>query len=367
MEKIDFAIIGAGVIGLSIAYNLSKNKSAEIVVFEKNDSFGQGISSRNSEVIHAGIYYPINSLKSRLCINGNKLLYEFCQEHSIPFNKCGKIIVATNGSELKLLDKIFDNAVDCGASGLKKLTEKEIKNIEPEVFAVGGIYSSESGILNTHSLMQKLFDLSKDNGVMYSFKSEVVDIKRKDDGYYIKSQKEEILTKFVINCAGLQSDKIAKIAGFDIEKLGYKIYYCKGDYFAVSSSKDKLKHLVYPVPHEKGYGLGVHATIDLSGRIRLGPDANYVDLENYEVDSNKLDDFYQSAKKYLPWLKKEYLMPDTSGIRPKIQGPDDSIKDFIINEESENGFPNFINLIGIESPGLTSCLAIADLVDEIID
>jgi len=367
MEKIKYAIIGAGVIGLAIAYELSQDSDADIVVFEKYPSFGQETSSRNSEVIHAGIYYPKSSLKSKLCLEGNMLLYEFCQKHSIDHKKCGKLILAVNDAEADKIKRIYLNAVSIGVPELRLISSNEIKDLEPEVFAVKAIYSGSTGIIDSHGLMQKLFDLSENNGVMFSFGNEVKGISKQKDGYIVTTSKgDEVMSECVINCAGLSSDKIAQIAGFDIDKLKYKLHYCKGDYFAISGGNNKLSHLVYPPPHEKGYGLGVHATIDLTGRIRLGPDTTYVDNIGYDVDPSKAGEFYAAAKRYLPWLKEEMVVPDTSGMRPKLQGPNDPVEDFVIKEESANGFPGFVNLIGIESPGLTSCLAIAGMVKKIV-
>ncbi len=368
MDKVKVSIIGAGVIGLAIAYELSQDPDADIVVFEKYPSFGQETSSRNSEVIHAGIYYPKGSLKSKLCLEGNRLLYEFCKKHSIDHKKCGKLIVAVNDAEADKIKRIYSNAASIGVPELRLISSNEIKYLEPEVFAVKAIYSGSTGIIDSHGLMQKLHDLAENNGVMFSFGNEVTGISKQKDGYIITTSKgDEVMSEFVINCAGLMSDKIAQMAGFDIEPLGYKLRYCKGDYFSVSGANGRLSHLVYPPPHEKGYGLGVHATIDLTGRIRLGPDTTYVDKINYDVDLSKAGEFYEAAKKYLPWLKEAMVVPDTSGMRPKLQGPNDPVEDFVIKEESANGFPGFVNLIGIESPGLTSCLAIAKMVKETVD
>ncbi|MEK7376843.1 MAG: NAD(P)/FAD-dependent oxidoreductase [Candidatus Margulisiibacteriota bacterium] len=366
MDKVKYAIIGAGVVGLAVAYELSKDTDGDIVVFEKYASFGQETSSRNSEVIHAGIYYPKGSLKSKLCLEGNKLLYGFCAEHGVKHKKRGKIIVSTNEEEEKELVEIHRNAIEIGVRGLSLLTAEEIKSIEPDVFALNGIYSETTGIIDVHGLMRKLFDQAQGNGVMFSFGNEITGIKKEKEGYVLKTERgDDIFSEKVINCAGLFSDRIAGIAGFDVDILKYRLHYCKGDYFTISEENNRLSHLVYPVPHDKGYGLGVHATIGLSGRIRLGPDTTYVDEISYDVDPAKAGDFYSAAKKFLPWLKKESVVPDTSGIRPKLQGPNDGIKDFVIKEESDNGFPGFVNLIGIESPGLTSCLAIANLVSSL--
>ena len=226
MDKVKYSIIGAGVAGLAIAYELSKNSDSDIVVFEQNPSFGQETSSRNSEVIHAGIYYPKGSLKSRLCLEGNKLLYEFCAKNGVNHKKCGKIIVSTNEKEKQKLIEIHRNTIEIRAPGLSLVTAEEIKDIEPEVFALSGIYSETTGIIDVHGLMQNLFDLAQKNGVMFSFGNEITGIKKEKEGYVLKTtQGDAVLSEKVINCAGLFSDKIAHLAGFDIGKLKYKLHY----------------------------------------------------------------------------------------------------------------------------------------------
>lgn len=363
MEKIKISIIGSGIIGLAIANALSEANIGDIVVFEKHDNFGQETSSRNSEVIHAGIYYPKDSLKSKLCLYGNKLLYEFCGKYDIKYKNCGKLIVSTNENEVMQIKSIYEKAISIGVPGLGLLDRNEISSLEPNIYALNAILSSTTGIIDSHGLMDILYQEAFKREVMFAFGNEVIKVIKTSDGYNIITDKgEKISSEFVINCAGLSSDKIAQMAGFDIDALKYKLYYCKGDYFSISGSSGILNHLVYPVPHEKGYGLGVHATLDLNGYIRLGPDTTYVDHIFYDVDSQKKNDFYEAAKIYLPFLKEEQLMPDTSGVRPKLQGPEDGFRDFIIREESDRGFPGFINLIGIESPGLTACLAIGKYV-----
>lgn len=367
MEKIKYSIIGCGVVGLAVAAELSQNGDGDIAVFEKHESFGQETSSRNSEVIHAGLYYPPSSLKSRLCVSGNKMLYDYCIRNSVPFKNCGKLVVSTNEEEAKRVLSIYKNASDAGVPSIKLLSGDEAKKIEPGIFALNALYSATTGIIDTHSLMKGLFEDCEKNGAMFSFNSEINSIKKTGDGYILNYDKEEIMSEYVINSAGLSSDKVAMLAGFDIDALNYRLHLCKGDYFKVSGPAYQVKHLVYPPPHEKGYGLGIHATLDLTGHIRLGPDATYVNSINYDVSPAKRKEFFESANKYLPWLKEESLSPDTAGIRPKLQGENDSFRDFVIKEGSENESRKFINLIGIESPGFTSCLAIAGYVKELIN
>ncbi len=367
MEKVEISIIGAGVVGLAIAEKLSRNPGSDIVVFEQHSKFGQETSSRNSEVIHASIYYPVNSLKSLFCLQGNRMLYEFCEKQKIKHKKCGKVIISTNAQEALEIEGICANAKKVGVPELELFTKEQVLNLEPNIFALNGIFSGSTGIIDSHGLMDCLFKKTQANDVLFAFDNEVVGISKNSAGYIIKNKLgEEILSEKIINCAGLSSDKIAQIAGFDIEKIGYKLYPCKGDYFSISHSQGKLSHLVYPVPEKHGYGLGVHATLNLEGYIRLGPDTTYIDEIKYDIDPAKAKDFAVAAQKYLPWLKEEMLLPDTAGIRPKLQGPNHGFKDFIIQEETEKGFPGFINLIGIESPGLTACLAIAEYVSKMV-
>ncbi|MDD5593449.1 MAG: NAD(P)/FAD-dependent oxidoreductase [Candidatus Margulisbacteria bacterium] len=375
MAKIRCAIIGAGVIGLAAAEALTRKLEGDIVIFERREKFGQETSSRNSEVIHAGLYYPKNSLKSRLSLLGNKMLYELCRTAGIKHKKCGKIIVSTNEQEAAKIKAIYENAVAVGVPELSLLSRQEVIDLEPNVSALSGVYSGSSGIIDSHGLMEYLYLQARENGVMFAFGQEVTGIDREEqggggrsrDGFLIKTKEgETISAEYVINCAGLSADRLAEIAGLDIDKLGYRLHYCKGDYFSVAGSQDMINRLVYPVPHEKGYGLGVHATLDLNGFVRLGPDATYVKEISYDVDPGKRPAFYRAAKTYLPWLKEEMLSPDTAGIRPKLQGPDDGFRDFIIQEESANGLPGFVNLIGIESPGLTASLAIGQWLADLI-
>jgi len=357
-EKVGITIVGAGVIGLAIARGLSKDHP-EILVLEKNESYGMETSSRNSEVIHAGLYYPPGSLKLKLCLEGNRLIYELCEKHNIKHRRYGKLVVATEAKEEQEIQEIFENTRKNGVPEVSLKTKEEIAGLEPNVFARLGMYSGTTGVIDSHGLMRCFHDEAASRGVIFGFNNEVTSIRKVAGGYVLKTKAgEEIESEIVINSAGLSSDKIARLVGIE----AYHLYYCKGDYFSISGAKGMLNRLVYPVPHEKGYGLGVHATLDLDGEIRLGPDATYMNEISYDIDESKTEEFYLAAKKYLPWVKKEKLRPDTSGMRPKLQGPDDEVKDFVIKED----LPGFINLIGIESPGLTASPAIAREVGRLV-
>ena len=366
----EIVVIGAGVVGLAVASELSSLKK-ETLVIEKNESFGMETSSRSSEVIHAGVYYKKNSLKAKLCVLGNELLYKIAKESNIPHKNCGKLIVATSKEEEEKLPSIAKNATEIGAKGVKILSKQEIKNIEPNVSALSAVYFPTSGIIDSHSLMKHFFLKSKERGVDFLFKGEVVGIELKN-GFYQLSIKEsnniieKITSKIVINCAGLNSGKIAEMTGFDTQKLKYKIYFRKGIYFRVQKKISQMpKMLIYPVPPEDST-VGIHTVPELSDGMRLGPYDFWTDTIDYSVDVSYLNLFYESTKKFIPMLEKEDLSPDMAGIQAKGYGPNEESRDFVIKEESDNGFPNFVNLIGIESPGLTSSPAIAKEVKEIV-
>ena len=372
MEKTDILIIGAGVIGLAVARELSY-KDKNIIIVEKNMSFGQETSSRNSEVIHGGMYYPVGTLKAELCINGRRLLYKLCAENSIPHKKTGKLIVATNKNELAVLEQIAEQGKMNEVEGLEFIAEAKIKKLEPEVSAIAALYSKETGIIDSHQLMLYLLTAAENNGVSVVYDAEVIAIEKNSDSYKItvKNSEEnvEIKALIVINCAGLDSDTIAGMVGIDIIKEKYNLYYCKGQYFRLSSNKSKLiNRLVYPVPCPKSGGLGIHTTPDLAGSIKLGPDDIYLDnrIKDYSVDENRKHDFFQSTMQFIPFLKETDLIPDLSGIRPKLQPEGGEFRDFIICDENDKGLPGFINLIGIESPGLTASLAIGELVKKMV-
>ena len=365
MEKVNIIIIGAGVVGLSIAAELSQTQK-DIIIVERNPSFGQETSSRNSEVIHAGIYYPKDSLKLKTCIEGKELLYKFCAQNSIPHKRLGKLIIAINKNEVEDLEKLFLRGIENGASDLTLISKAQVKKMEPNINAQGAIYSPSTGILDTHSFMKCLISSFKKAGGQIAYNTEVTGIVKKGSGYevtVIDSQKDSFTlnSDVVINCTGLNSEKIAALAG--LERPEYKLKYCKGDYFRLSHSKEAgIKHLIYPVPKEDRGGLGIHLTLDLTGSIRLGPDDEYVENIDYKIDPFKAKLFYESVKTFLPFVKLDDIFPDTSGVRPKLQGKGEGFRDFIIRHEDTNGFPGFINLIGIESPGLTASLSIAKMV-----
>lgn len=360
-------ITGAGVVGLAVGYCLAQD-NRNVVIIERNASFGQETSSRNSEVIHAGIYYPKDSLKAKTCIEGKGLIYEYCAKNSIAHRKTGKLIVAIDKSETQALAGLFNHALACQVEGLRFLSREEIKQFEPHTHAEAAIYSPSTGIIDSHHLMKDLSWKIAENKGQIAYNTELAGIDKTGEGFVISVKDKsgecfKFSSRVFINCAGLDSYKVACMAG--IKEEAYRLKYCKGDYFRVSPVKAKFVNgLVYPVPKERRAGLGIHATVDLSGSLRLGPDDNYVDELDYRVDTRKAKEFYESVRRYLPFIQEQDLSPDTSGIRPKLQGPGETFRDFVIKEEGPRGMAGFINLIGIESPGLTACLALGRMVKD---
>ncbi len=361
-EKVDVALIGAGVIGLSIAWKIANKTNKSVVVLERNKTYGQEISSRNSEVIHSGIYYDAQMLKSRLCIEGNSLLYEFCQQRGVTHHRCGKIVISVNRDGDEKLDSLYQSALQNGVS-VSRMSGTEAMALEPEIFAREALYFPNSGIVDSHELMQAIYFESKRENVMYVFHSCLNEVEYCGGYYQLKTQKETINAETVINCAGLGSERVAGLLGIDTNKMGYQLHPCKGEYFKIKQ-KLSVHHLIYPVPTNNS--LGIHLCIDSGGAIRLGPNAYYIDTLDYSMDDSHLEEFYQAARQYIPSLQRENLTPDFAGIRPKLQGPGEPNKDFVINEEIQAGYPGWINLIGIESPGLTSCLAIGQYIKNMI-
>lgn len=360
----DITIVGAGVIGLAIAAELSDN-NLSVYILEKNESHGMGISSRNSEVIHAGIYYPPDSLKAMLCVEGREMLYETCRKHNIPHKKIGKLIIATTETEMVKIEQLMHNALLNGVSSVSIIDQNTIRQMEPNINAFGALYSPDTGILSAHSLMDYYLHTAKMKGAEIVYGTEVVGIERVTSGYKVSTLNREgeyfeFTTGIVINAAGLQSDKIARMTGKD-----YSLHYCKGDYFSINNvKKGMVQRLIYPVPEEHNVGLGVHLTLDLNGRMKLGPDANFIDkIEDYRVDASKREKYYEAAVKFLPFINKEDIVPDMSGIRPKLQGLGEGFRDFVISED----LIGFVNLVGIESPGLTAAPAIAKYVKKMLN
>jgi L-2-hydroxyglutarate oxidase LhgO len=354
------------VVGLAVAAKISE-KNEGVYLFERYPRYGQETSSHNSGVIHSGIHYPKNTLKATLCVRGNRMLYDLCTKYHIPFKKLGKLTVAVTESEIDELQELMRMGIDNGVEDLRMLDREQVKELEPNVDVEKALLTPSTGILEPDELMNHFYSqLRKNNGFLVT-QTEVTDIRKLKDSYEIGGtsveEKFQMKAKVVINCAGLYSDRIAAMAGLDIDGLGYRIHPCKGDYFRVSG-KPIVKMLVYPVP--KGPGLGTHLTPDLAGSIRLGPNAYYVEKIDYSFESEERG-FREDVARFVPKIREHEIHPDSSGIRPKLQGPSDPFRDFIIRHEVDRDLPGFINLIGIESPGLTAAPAIAESISRILE
>jgi L-2-hydroxyglutarate oxidase LhgO len=369
MADFEIVVIGAGVVGLAIAARLSE-KHPGVLVVEKNEKYGMETSSRNSEVIHAGIYYTPGSLKATLCVEGREELYAICRKHNVAHRQLTKLITATNEREMKILDATLANGMKNGVP-LEMLSREQTLKLEPNINTVGSIFSPTTGIVSAHELMDCYYHVAVNNDVTVQHHCAVVGIEKGTSEFVITveegGQRSTITTEKVINSAGLHSDRIAALAGIDIDAAGYRMVYAKGSYFSVVSSKAKLvSRLVYPVPNKET--LGVHVVIDTGGRLRMGPDTDYMNelSTDYSVAESKREVFAQSVRRILPSIADEDLVPDMSGIRPKLQRKGEPEKDWIIVNETDRGLDGLINLIGMESPALTASAAIARYVEKLL-
>jgi L-2-hydroxyglutarate oxidase LhgO len=366
VEEANIVIIGAGIVGLAVAAKISERNEG-VYILEKNQRYGQETSSHNSGVVHSGIHYPKNSLKAKLCVKGNQMLYETCEKYRIPYKKLGKLTVAIEDEEMEELEQLMKMGKDNGVEGLRFLDLEEVKKLEPKVEVERALYSPSTGILEPDELMNHYYAEAVRNGTVLTAQTEVTSLTKAGDRYEIggtsQGERFNIKAKTVINCAGLNADKIAAMAGIDLDKAGYRQHPCKGDYFR-TVGKPPVKMLVYPVP--KGPGLGIHLTPDMAGAVRLGPNAYYVDNIDYSVGSRE-EEFREDVKRFFPNIADYELVPDFAGVRPKLQGPNDGFRDFVIRNEADNGLDGFIDLVGIESPGLTSAPAIAAFVSEMYE
>jgi len=364
MEKVDILIIGAGVVGLATAYELSK-KFEDVVLVEQEETFGRHTSSRNSEVIHSGLYYPQSSLKAELCVNGNKKIYEFADKYGIPFNKCGKLVVANTEQELKLLQNLKTNGELNNLSELSIMSEHDCKKMEPHIKAKYALKVPSTGVIDSHKLMYRLAAEAEKNGAFIVYDMQVKSIAKQNNNYVVEfANNERFQVNTVINCAGLFSDKIAQMVGIDIEDNNLELHWCKGEYYRSSKIRG-IEHLIYPVPDPKGIFLGIHLTLDLNGNVRFGPNAYYVDEIDYSMDETYKEEFIKAINQYID-LDVQDLQLDDCGIRAKLQKQGEDFRDFYIKEESEKGYPKFINSIGIESPGLTASLSIAEMISSLV-
>ena len=355
-------VIGAGVIGLATAYELA-SRGHEVLVLERNAQFGEETSSRNSEVIHAGIYYPKNSLKAQLCVSGKERLYQYCEKHQIPHARTGKLIVATSEAEVDVLNAILKKAVSNNVKDLEFVSVSELHAIEPYLNAVKALRSPSTGIIDTHQFMLSLTGQIENYGGMIAYNARFHNAVPTSNGFKVKCGDTEITCSNLINCGGLLSqENAANIESYPTNKIP-KRYLTKGSYFTMTKPSP-FKHLIYPVPNTAS--LGVHVTLDLAGQIRFGPDQEWTDQLDYKVDPSRAADFYEAIRKYYPSLPDGALVPAYAGIRPKVQGPNDPMKDFDIRGPNSHGINGLVSLYGMESPGLTSSLAIGSYVAKLL-
>jgi L-2-hydroxyglutarate oxidase LhgO len=363
--EVDVLVVGAGVVGLATGAALAR-RGRSVIVLERHDAIARETTSRNSEVIHAGLYYPEGSLKAVCCVAGREAVYARCAERRIPHRPLGKLVVATSQAELPRLAALAAQAERNGVPGLRWLDAAEIRAREPHVAAVGGFLSPRTGIVDAHALALSFAAEGEAHGMQLALRSELVAIERTGGGYRAEARgpsgdRASIGAACVVNAAGLSADRVAALAGIDADAAGYRLHPCKGDYFSLAPSAPlHFAGLVYPLHGPAG--LGVHVTLDLGGRVRFGPDAEYVPEPRYEVDAAKAFAFADAARRYVPELRAEWLAPDYAGVRPKLAGPGAPFRDFVIAEEGARGLPGFVNLVGIESPGLTAAPAIAERV-----
>ncbi len=366
MYEIDSIVVGAGVIGLAVARALAR-RGREVVVAEAGHVIGAETSSRNSEVIHAGIYYPEGSLKARLCVEGRQRLYEYCEQHHVAHRRCGKLIVATAPAQFGELEAIARAAAANGVTDLRWLDAGEIHELEPELQASAALLSPSTGILDTHAYMLSLQAGAEADGAAVAFGARVSGITSTAAGLEVALSGEptpQLRAQLVVNAAGLQAPTLANTIEALAPDFRPQAHYAKGSYF-VLSGRSPFNRLVYPVP-ERG-GLGVHLTIDLAGQARFGPDVEWLAGIDYGFDADRAERFYAAVRAYWPGLKDGSLAPGYVGVRPKISGPGEPAADFRLDGPKEHGIPGLINLFGIESPGLTASLALADRVADIAE
>jgi L-2-hydroxyglutarate oxidase LhgO len=360
VEKLDAVVVGGGVVGLAVARALAQS-GREVVILEAEDAIGTHTSSRNSEVIHAGIYYPKGSLKARSCVAGKELLYEYCVAHGVPHRRSGKLIVATNQDQVGELESIQKKAHANEVTDVVWMTREQVQALEPEISCVAGLYSPSTGIIDSHSLMLAYLGDAEDRGAMLALKTHLLGAQVTADGFVVHTDQMDVACNVLVNSGGLRAPSIAKLVeGYPAEKAPRE-FYAKGNYYSLAR-RAPFSRLVYPVP-EPG-GLGVHVTLDLAGQARFGPDVEWVERIDYTVDPKRSERFYAAIRKYWPGLPDGALSPGYAGIRPKTAGPKEPAPDFEVQGPSLHRVPGLVHLFGIESPGLTASLALAGIVLE---
>ncbi|MDO8248703.1 MAG: NAD(P)/FAD-dependent oxidoreductase [Rhodoferax sp.] len=364
MDQVECVVIGAGVVGLAVARALAL-AGREVMVLEAAPAIGTGTSSRNSEVIHAGIYYAAGSLKARLCVQGKAMLYDYCAERGIGHRRCGKLLVATAPEQLAQMQDMIDKARRNGVNDLVRLTAAQARALEPQLVCEAAVYSPSTGIVDSHGLMLALQGDVENAGGMVVLNSPLASAEYAHDAInVIASDGTQLQARIVVNAAGLQAPALAgRFKGLDPRHVP-RAWFAKGNYFTLAG-RAPFSHLSYPLP--QAAGLGVHLTLDLGGQAKFGPDVQWVDSpDDLVVDPARGDAFYAEVRKYWPALEDGALIPGYAGIRPKIHAPDAAACDFLIQGPADHGIPGLVNLFGIESPGLTSALAIGGYVTDLL-
>ncbi len=365
MESVDCLVVGAGVVGLAAARALAR-AGREVIVVESQECIGSEISSRNSEVIHAGIYYPTGLDKTRWCVSGKAILYDFCREYHVPHRRCGKLLVAASEAEIDKLSAIKAQGEANGVMDLVWLSGDEARALEPALAVHRALLSPSTGIIDSHAFMHALRGDAERYGAMVALETPVLSGRVDDGGIILETggaSPTRIGANAVVNAAGLGSHAVARsIIGMPSDKIP-PLHLAKGNYFALTT-RSPFTRLIYPIPTPGG--LGVHLTLDLAGQARFGPDVEWVDKVDYKVEPGRSDGFYAAISAYWPDLPDGSLQPAFSGIRPKIARPGGSETDFLVQSEKDHGVPGLINLFGIESPGLSACLAIAEWITRLV-
>ncbi len=354
-------VIGAGVVGLAIA-RAAALAGHEVIVAEATGGIGNGVSSRNSEVIHAGMYYPTGSLRARHCVRGRRMLYEFCASHGVPHKKVGKLIVAVDEKQTAKIEGIARQGEINGVEGLEFLGGNAARAMEPALYCVAALLSNETGIIDSHGFMLALEGDLEDRGGMIAFNTPVEGLRAAAQGWEVRfggAEAGTLMVDAVVNSAGLGAQKLARATEGYPEARVPRLVLAKGNYFGFQG-RPAFSHLIYPAPVEGG--LGTHVTLDMAGRMRFGPDVEWLESESYTVDPKRAESFYASVRTYFPGLPDNSLVPDYCGIRPKLTGKGEPAADFLIDGPADHGLPRLVNLFGIESPGLTSALSIAEEV-----
>jgi L-2-hydroxyglutarate oxidase LhgO len=358
---LDFLVIGAGVVGLAIARRLARG-GREVVIVDSGSTIGSETSSRNSEVIHAGIYYPTGSLKAQLCVSGRQALYRYCAARGVPHRQSGKLLVATDDNQRPALHALADKALANGVEDLQILSVAAAKAMEPELQCAAALFSPSTGIVDSHQLMLSYLGDAENAGAALSLRTPVIRGMRKSDHWQIGlggDEPDDIKARHVINAAGLQASQMARALGLAPDRVP-STHFAKGNYFTLQGGKPPFSRLVYPMP-EPG-GLGVHVTLDLGGQVRFGPDVEWIDKIDYSLDPDRAAKFYPAIRRYYPALADSSLVPAYCGIRPKLSRDPRVDSDFLIASEADHGAAGLVCLYGIESPGLTASLALAERV-----